>query len=190
MAKEIGNWSKQRPRVGHATAKRSAADILALRLLPGEKLLWSSRGSGVRGGFYILSSLFLAVGLTAFLFGVLPPIPSPFGTVVVALVAGYILARAIYGPQFEVYGVTNQRLIILKRFFPECVVTPTVRRLRAYDRGPTGSIIFEDGIGVGATMHGAPHGFYGIQTPVEIGRLIQAQIAPDQFMEINKRQPD
>jgi hypothetical protein len=133
MAKEIGNWNSRRsPNTKRAGAKRSAADLLLPHLSPGETLAWSSFGSGARGGFYVLTTFIWTLGGSAYLAGSIPIHPSSLWLAFVAPFAGYFLARAIFGPFLEVYGITDRRLIILKRF-PQYVITPEIHELRLYN---------------------------------------------------------
>jgi hypothetical protein len=89
----------------------------------------------------------------------------------------------VSGPEFEFYGVTNQRVIVLKTVFPRTITSASVGALRIYGTRTRGLLRFGGSSGNGLQMLMPAEGFYGIDNPIDVGRLIQTYIAPQVFLE-------
>lgn len=204
MAKEIGNWGKQPPPKPRRTIPRAetAAELIAYRVEPDEKILWTSYGSGVRQDKRIVHGIVLSAFGSLVLAQVLLTLfgNTPLGPPLASLLWGlcalpfYIGYRMRFGPRFEAYAVTDQRVVILQRHAPFRLKTCEILRLRVDEpegAGKSGNVMF--GKQVDYESHSPNNtwaawrqltpepGFYGIADPLEVARLISQHVAPDVF---------
>lgn len=211
MAKEIGNWgTPAQPKVerDEAESKQAAAAlVIGPRLDRNENLFWASYGSGTRP-IPLIIWLFVPqlclLGLAIFAFA--SPITSALGSMTLTVgclvcigPSACLLSILRYGPQMEVYAVTDRRAVVLRQYFPFLLKTFKIRRLRV-DGEKRGSIMFgkeerEFGRGslaaIGAVYDKLPDpGFYGIAKPREVAQLIVKHIAPDAFVDTHARLVD
>ncbi len=211
MAKEIGNWEKQaQPKADRDETEArptAAALVIGPRLDSGETLLWASHGSGRRPIpllIWIFVPQLIVFGLAIFalahpITAALGPMAFPVGCIVCFGPCAYLIGTLRYGPQMEVYAVTDRRAVILRQYFPFLLKTCKIRRLRV-DGEEFGSILFgkeerQFGRGLGAAISMAHDarpdpGFYGIAKPRDVAYLIVKHIAPDAFVDTYARMVD
>jgi hypothetical protein len=187
MAKHIGSWSGPRGASRTVVSRRDPGDVIRRHLKPGEQVVWTGCGSGVRAGLYLLSTFFLAC-LAGWLLTVvvvsiagltLPPL---MAFVVAFLLVDYVMLRSLFSPAFEVYALTARRLVVIQGLFPRTVRSygpETINALTVSGTRAKGTVIFRRASP--SETRGwmdAPAGFRGIDNPRDVAEQIQKTLSP------------
>lgn len=211
MAKEIGNWgklpTKRKARIAGRSA--SALELMASRVEPDEKILWAGFGSGERRDDRIWAGVGYSVVAAIVLAGVFTTLAShttagPQLGAIAWLLLGlpvYVGYCILLGPRAEVYAVTERRALVLRRNFPYLMHTFEILSLRVQEPVPpdtTGAVFFGRDLTIPAerTMIADWHystpeaGFYGIEDPVEVARLIRAHLVVEDEMPPDSPEPN
>ncbi|HVY90663.1 MAG TPA: hypothetical protein VG942_17485 [Hyphomonadaceae bacterium] len=161
-----------------STAAAPAAILSQVK--QGERLLWSSRGSGLyivnfQRAVVVIFILMLVLGLI--IGAIVSADPTGFAFSFALVMTFAILARAILSPMFDAYAVTSRRIIVAKgiwpnfttSYFPERINTLTLRGVR--NKGSLTFFTLPAARNTGAAFH-------GIDRPREVAQLIHDTLAP------------
>ena len=206
MAKEVGSWGSQKPAGAPRRGSRSAADIISRRLEPGERLIWSARGRGLPGnrpapgiadttdfGVLFCSALLLAFAPIAWRFVEQAPQAAAFIVLMWALMLWSVLPRSLFGYWPMVYGLTNERLIIVNYVFfgvSGSYGHDKIERLLVNNFDGRGDLVFR-GVGGDQWMPQSPlspgDALVGIDDPERVAKLIKSTLELNTPVEIAGR---
>lgn len=152
MAKEIRDWGKPQQAAPH----HDAHAVIEKLLKPGEKLLWHANG---RGPHWTPNNIYSALFVGAFIpfFGLLLMQSVGNGKIggwmlaytiaifsIAIIVLGLAIFYAIVSPSHDCYGLTDRRVIVVRRYWSRrerSYTSDNIRNLRVRN-GATGDIGF------------------------------------------------